>query len=506
MWEAVGWVSGIFSLLAFVAAVVGTIWRRKLDTDVETIRQAPESERARIIMASRGVLFDVETDNLTKQQRFDLAAKQIETAVTRYLISVRLIAALAAFATIVTVIALVMSTIHEKGKAVLEERNKNLTASIREITEAKNKLEEKLREADANAAKVAGRIETLIELAEADSALVISVKNLKTLLRKFDATYAGMPLPKEEASKIAAATETYNRARVRLFGPSLPACIANHYLSSSARAAISELLKSHPHYQEAFIDKMPAEVASGPESDKEAWLFVQAGRWPDIVRGKPEWRNTYHHAAWHYMEHPIVIDEAVGPPSPIGENVVTAMNLAYQQLIDPANSDQGRAIYLCWLINLTVEIHKPTHVVSCYSKTFPNGDRGGNMIRLANGQSLHSVWCGEEGQLQRFDALKARAELLLLENEGIAAGKRAAPGDWENWQQESYAIANQYVYDANVRAIIRSQKLETISTTGIELPESYFATAQKLSRPRTVLCGARLASLLEHCLVARTPM
>lgn len=55
-----------------------------------------------------------------------------------------------------------------------------------------------------------------------------------------------------------------------------------------------------------------------------------------------------------------------------------------------------RALFARYLIHVVGDIHQPLHSVSMYNETFPNGDRGGNSlkIQLMNGtlRDLHSFW------------------------------------------------------------------------------------------------------------------
>ena len=49
-----------------------------------------------------------------------------------------------------------------------------------------------------------------------------------------------------------------------------------------------------------------------------------------------------------------------------------------------------------YLVHVTGDIHQPLHSVALFNETYPQGDRGGNSLKinLLNGtqQNLHSFW------------------------------------------------------------------------------------------------------------------
>lgn len=68
------------------------------------------------------------------------------------------------------------------------------------------------------------------------------------------------------------------------------------------------------------------------------------------------------------------------------------------------NLTAERALFARYLVHLVGDIHQPLHSVSLFNHTFPNGDRGGNLLKLKilNGttENLHSFWDAGAFRLQ----------------------------------------------------------------------------------------------------------
>ena len=67
-------------------------------------------------------------------------------------------------------------------------------------------------------------------------------------------------------------------------GHKVVALIAFKQIDEPTRAAIVKILEQHPVWEGDFANDMPPEIASGPESERQRWIFAQAAIWPDIAR------------------------------------------------------------------------------------------------------------------------------------------------------------------------------------------------------------------------------
>lgn len=83
MWNAIGWVTSAFTLVAFMVAVAAWVYRQKILQKENLIRSAAEGERADLV-ASALEFFNVDAGNLTKQQQFSIAIEQIRGRAERF--------------------------------------------------------------------------------------------------------------------------------------------------------------------------------------------------------------------------------------------------------------------------------------------------------------------------------------------------------------------------------------------------------------------------------------
>ena len=199
MWEAISWVSGVFTLLAFIAAVIAWIWRRQLTVELESIRLAPQSKRARLILAKRGVLFDIDSkklNDLTSEQILDLANSQIQSAEARFRARAKLIAIVAAIAGIVTTIAIICGSKQQITTSDLRRSLEQREEGLARITEATKKLEDQVRELrdrsreqENSTNRLVGGCDATIRMVELTGDTVAGIKNLKFLVKEFNEHY-----------------------------------------------------------------------------------------------------------------------------------------------------------------------------------------------------------------------------------------------------------------------------------------------------------------------------
>ena len=78
MFEAIQYVGTPIALVAFIVAVVAYAYRGRLEERRKTIESAPEQDRARVAEATLRDFAMVPTENLTREQRYNLALQLIE--------------------------------------------------------------------------------------------------------------------------------------------------------------------------------------------------------------------------------------------------------------------------------------------------------------------------------------------------------------------------------------------------------------------------------------------
>lgn len=265
--------------------------------------------------------------------------------------------------------------------------------------------------------------------------------------------------------------------------------IAYRELKAADPAALAKVvaaLRLHPQYAQYWqkqVEEMPGE-------DGEMMLFMLAARWPDDVRGRPE----YHRGVWHYINYPY------RPPStatakPEDDNIVDELE-KNRGLVKTGADAGARAIALCWVMHLTGDVHQPLHVTQLINGVFPDGDRGGTafFIRADGGTlSLHQLWDGLVIGSERFQAVRNTATELVNRPE-LARGKFAAElavTSVETWAlKESFPLAIKNVY--------RDGALKGGSSkgSGEPLPAGYLEQAKPVAERQLVLAGYRLAASL----------
>ncbi|WLD12072.1 S1/P1 nuclease [Planctellipticum variicoloris] len=299
-------------------------------------------------------------------------------------------------------------------------------------------------------------------------------------------------------------------------GHKIIASIAFRQLTPAQRERIVALLKHHPRYAQDFEGAVPAEVRSGAAELKDEWAFQQAAIWPDLVRGFPEAeKEKFHRGTWHYINRPlfltdrdrerlqgsIAINLTLDPTQSAVQdlNVVQAIRLARRLAGDPAADKSERALMLTWIFHTVGDVHQPLHSTAMFAEgLFPEGDRGGNLIRTGQRSNLHSVWDGLPGGRMAVTEARNRALGLIAKPDrrslGEAAGRQL---DEVEWVAESHAACRDAVYCAEVLAFLRQLPRDgRRELPSLALSESYLKSAGAVAETRIVSAGYRLGTVL----------
>ncbi|TWU27559.1 S1/P1 nuclease [Bythopirellula polymerisocia] len=259
--------------------------------------------------------------------------------------------------------------------------------------------------------------------------------------------------------------------------------IAWETLSPEKQSKIADTLKRHPRYAEDFRDL---------ETDQE--IFLHAATWPDIARGirGPD-RDKFDKPIWHYVNFPIgdgKTNLATNPKESksISWNVMQATNFC-ESVVNSDAPPQEKALAYSWLLHLVGDAHQPMHSTALFSERFPKGDRGGNSLKLAKGQNLHSVWDNFIGRSHALNNVRLKAYQLKAQPEFWDVD---TTGNISDWIEESHKLAVEFAYDdAILKAILGTEDIPPIV-----LPESYYKQAGEHARARVVAAGLRLGAML----------
>ncbi|MBA3314010.1 MAG: S1/P1 nuclease [Planctomycetaceae bacterium] len=306
------------------------------------------------------------------------------------------------------------------------------------------------------------------------------------------------------------------------------ASLAYALLDPQTRSVTADLLRQHPRFADDFAAMMPEEMRSADRAVQDEWIFQQAAVWPDIARRLPGNEDEgpqaeFSRPTWHYINQPLYLTDSDRTslenhlPANLSRdvpadaaalremNVVQAIRHCETVVGDPSRADAERAVHLAWLFHLVGDVHQPMHSTALFSvDRFPEGDKGGNLIRTRQNDNLHAVWDrfpGGEGERRvgtfaDFAAARGMATGLLagLPNEEANDDR---DGDVETWLSESRELAENAAYTSEVLAFVRSlPPAPGEATPRLVLSEEYLEYGRKASARRLNAAGARLAKLL----------
>ena len=133
MWEAIQYVSGSITLVAFVADVIASTYKWKIDSKEKLIKNAREEDRAELIRNSLE-FFHVETEGLTKEQRYSLALEQIRARSQRFTKSIVATCFISVLSAIILLTSLLKDTLQES----VNEKKRQSNLEVVEISTSKD--------------------------------------------------------------------------------------------------------------------------------------------------------------------------------------------------------------------------------------------------------------------------------------------------------------------------------------------------------------------------------
>lgn len=297
------------------------------------------------------------------------------------------------------------------------------------------------------------------------------------------------------------------------------AAIAWRHLTPDVRARAIALLRGAP--PDAGLAQLQPNTG-GPDA-RDFALFVRAATWPDLVRDRRDYARfkTYHHPTWHYLSAywrtgPDGRPEAVTGLPVDSQNVAERIPVLYRVVANPAERAESRAVALAWVLHLVGDVHQPLHTVSRVTPEHPDGDRGGNLVRLAS-TNLHAVWddlfdvaraerrpgdprgrrsargrgAGGAGGAAATDAKLERAvrvaDALEAATPMASVLPRVTEGRVSAWVAEGTRLAETVAYPPAL-------------VDGGPVPDGYRDQARAVAGPQAALAGYRLASALNAAL------
>lgn len=220
--------------------------------------------------------------------------------------------------------------------------------------------------------------------------------------------------------------------------------------------------------------------------------FINASHWADDLR---PFREFDFLKPLHFIDQPFSVDGTALPAGvPEPDNIVKALEDNVKILKTSMDTkEQARALRL--IIHFVGDIHQPLHCATRVDYEHPEGDLGGNQVKLkVSGKSvaLHSYW---DGGINSFPQTGANFAPPPLAQIGPAAARAMAanpvtnkalklddPFNFKLWANESFTLAKDVAY--------RGIKNNTQPTA------AYNKNAIKVVQTRVAWGGYRLSALL----------
>lgn len=219
----------------------------------------------------------------------------------------------------------------------------------------------------------------------------------------------------------------------------------------------------------------------------EVKSFEQLACWPDMIR----WQKIDTFSHWHYIDQPLLRDNATPVNTVDTDNVIWAINKIKPILRNERANVYERARFLAMYAHIIGDIHQPLHTVSLVTPDFPKGDQGGNLYFIRyNGKriNLHKLWDEAVGM---YSQNIAPEQVAYISNQLTARypeayfAERMKLVSAEDWAKEGVNMSNTYVY----------------ATPKDQIPsEAYVQSGQKVAQEQIVIAGYRLAQALNELL------
>jgi hypothetical protein len=248
-------------------------------------------------------------------------------------------------------------------------------------------------------------------------------------------------------------------------GHKIIASISYQNLNYNTRKQIDNLTKYLDHYQSGYQ------------------RFVYLSSWADHA-GAAKYPKTL---SWHFIDNPFVDSDFHGKKPTLNQaNVISAIKKEEKILKSKTATPKQKATALAFLIHLVGDIHQPLHCINHFSKKFPHGDQGGNLVVIdaTTQMNLHAYWDNGLGLFTKLKDQKTQTITKIATQFSTTYSENYFQGTDENldiktWATESYNLAVNFAY-----------KVDTIPK------QNYQTEGQEIVKTRLVLAGLRLAKIL----------
>jgi hypothetical protein len=290
------------------------------------------------------------------------------------------------------------------------------------------------------------------------------------------------------------------------------AAVAFNSLNPKAMKKVAQLLKLNPRYSNWIV--------GAKKLDGDRMAFMRAATWADSIKSDSTYKDDVQtsatagqnggyadmlkHGYWHFVDQPFSPDGTplVAAPAP---NLATQIPVLRAALSAAESSDDLKSYDLVWLLHLVGDAHQPLHCVSRYDAADPQGDRGGNRVKITGNTQppicddprycpfgpppeLHAFFDDLVGSGYAVAPVEAAAAALPALTK--AEAKKAAIRDETVWIAEGVELAQSAAYVSPIG----------VGDGPFTVDAKYQIASEKLAKRRIALAGVRLANLLNDAL------
>jgi hypothetical protein len=285
------------------------------------------------------------------------------------------------------------------------------------------------------------------------------------------------------------------------------AYVAYQKLSPQARRRADALVRLNPKFG-SWQSQIPGRTSA---ADRRMMLFMIAATWPDQIKGDSRYRadgpnggnlppddgtadrnigyrDRALHKYWHFIDRPFSPDRTPlrDPPAPNAKTQIAA----FRQVLASDSPDSLKSYDLVWLLHLVGDVHQPLHATARFTRENPDGDDGGNEVRVCNpncGVRLHSFWDGLLGG----EGISINPRPAVTVGRGLpeADAAQAENLNVDDWLTESFDLARSTAY---------KNPPIGFGPGPFTLSQAYRDAAREVANRRVALAGARLANILNN--------
>src|SRR5262245_29872651 len=194
-------------------------------------------------------------------------------------------------------------------------------------------------------------------------------------------------------------------------GHMMVAAVAYQKLNQATKDRVDALLLLNPD-RDNWLDLIPATI-SAPK--RKMMIFMIAATWADRIKKDPDYHtdgthkgnrppndptagqnigydDLARHKYWHFIDLPFSDDNTELPlvPTPNAQTQIALFRAVLASASGNSSSEKLKSYDLSWLLHLVGDLHQPLHATTRVGDTQPDGDDGGNAVKLTSPANLHA--------------------------------------------------------------------------------------------------------------------